>query len=418
MIGTFSDPTWSDLEYASTQPLDLDQVRAIARRRLSVGASSPRDLETAVGLDLMHAFGSWIGGWSWACSEPGGGGPVRAWCCPEHSLTRGEPTIEPAVERIAAAVAEWHAFLGELGDEFRALRQQLENIPVAEATERAAARIITLTIGRTGAEDAWYRTFATILNWFLESFGLKEDVIEDAVEEVASGHFQSWVGPSPEVAHAASQALGAAVANARWSEVDATAAWRSNRHKAFYTFYDDVIRSFRVSVPDGHRSYIDTIDAERDPSRAELMHLVLDLCRESAARDEPLNLALLQAWQSELTGDPTIRTDMAWARGGRVSYGTFHPEKFDANLRQANNRDEPVALRAARVYLDICFFHPFNDGNARTARLALDHVITREGLVLHAAAPLFRLCRSALDVGGARQFVSTVEACLGKKSSC
>jgi hypothetical protein len=46
-------------------------------------------------------------------------------------------------------------------------------------------------------------------------------------------------------------------------------------------------------------------------------------------------------------------------------------------------------VRAARVYLDICFFHPFPDGNARAARLALDHVLTREGLALRVADPAF-----------------------------
>jgi Fic/DOC family len=30
----------------------------------------------------------------------------------------------------------------------------------------------------------------------------------------------------------------------------------------------------------------------------------------------------------------------------------------------------------ARVPFDVCFYHPFPDGNARAARLALDHVLT------------------------------------------
>ncbi|MEU0059386.1 Fic family protein [Streptomyces sp. NPDC006334] len=32
-----------------------------------------------------------------------------------------------------------------------------------------------------------------------------------------------------------------------------------------------------------------------------------------------------------------------------------------------------MAARAARAYLDVAFFHPFTDGNARTALLTLVH---------------------------------------------
>jgi Fic family protein len=52
---------------------------------------------------------------------------------------------------------------------------------------------------------------------------------------------------------------------------------------------------------------------------------------------------------------------------------------------------------AARVYLDVCFFHPFDDGNARAARLALDCVLTRAGLAIHVAEPIFAIPRWADD---------------------
>jgi prophage maintenance system killer protein len=34
------------------------------------------------------------------------------------------------------------------------------------------------------------------------------------------------------------------------------------------------------------------------------------------------------------------------------------------------------------IYLDVCFFHPFDDGNARSAFLAALFVLVREGIVL------------------------------------
>lgn len=59
-------------------------------------------------------------------------------------------------------------------------------------------------------------------------------------------------------------------------------------------------------------------------------------------------------------------------------------------------------MRAARVYLDVCFFHPFDDGNARAARLALDHVLTTAGWALSLAEPVFVIARGAGDRRGAR----------------
>ena len=39
--------------------------------------------------------------------------------------------------------------------------------------------------------------------------------------------------------------------------------------------------------------------------------------------------------------------------------------------------------------MDICFFHPFENANARAARLALEYVLTANGLALVAAEPVF-----------------------------
>lgn len=44
------------------------------------------------------------------------------------------------------------------------------------------------------------------------------------------------------------------------------------------------------------------------------------------------------------------------------------------------------------MYLDVAFFHPFADGNARAALVALVHVLAREGIVPPEAGPeLFAL---------------------------
>ncbi|MGW4913210.1 Fic family protein [Streptomyces sp. NPDC004270] len=52
---------------------------------------------------------------------------------------------------------------------------------------------------------------------------------------------------------------------------------------------------------------------------------------------------------------------------------------FAACLREATDAELPPAARAARAYLDVAFFHPFSDGNARAALLPLLSVYSTAG---------------------------------------
>jgi hypothetical protein len=74
---------------------------------------------------------------------------------------------------------------------------------------------------------------------------------------------------------------------------------------------------------------------------------------------------------------------------------------LDRWLTEATDAHLPVSNRAARVYLDLAFLHPFADGNARAARLAADAVLWRDGLMLRTVRPLFTVWRSPEDVWGA-----------------
>ncbi|MEU9421005.1 Fic family protein [Streptomyces sp. NPDC048272] len=50
-----------------------------------------------------------------------------------------------------------------------------------------------------------------------------------------------------------------------------------------------------------------------------------------------------------------------------------------------------MTARAARAYLDICFFHPFDDGNARSAFLTLIFILAHEGITLDEVSLLRRV---------------------------
>jgi hypothetical protein len=105
-----------------------------------------------------------------------------------------------------------------------------------------------------------------------------------------------------------------------------------------------------------------------------------------------LTLDVLSRWQALILGEPvSLRTTDAYAKGGRERYPAI-PElraTFERCLAQADDGALPLSVRGARLYLDVCFFHPFPDGNARAARLALDQLLARAGRTLLAVEPLF-----------------------------
>jgi hypothetical protein len=128
--------------------------------------------------------------------------------------------------------------------------------------------------------------------------------------------------------------------------------------------------------------------------------------RADAAAEQTLDFGLLARWQRTVLGvaHAPFRSGAALAKGGRERYG-FHRDTsthFEACLVQSQEGDTPVAARAARAYLDVCFFHPFSDGNARSALLTLAFVLGKEGIVLDQVGPLAQLQRPADDPQGAK----------------
>lgn len=114
-----------------------------------------------------------------------------------------------------------------------------------------------------------------------------------------------------------------------------------------------------------------------------------------------------------MLGAPHVafRATEAFAKQGRERYGldSRSEQRFEDCLRDANGARASLSLRAARAYLDVLFFHPFADGNARAATLTLDFILAREGVVLDQVAPLYVISRRADDAAGAQAFVRLLE---------
>ncbi|APR79714.1 Hypothetical protein A7982_05061 [Minicystis rosea] len=413
------DLRWSDID-PTTRAFDPAAARAIAIEhilgacethggRAPASRLEPSVLEESIHRALVGAYGVWMAGWRWSKGEPGDGGPLRAWCCAEDSLCWHDPPhAMRSVGRVTAAVAEWRSFLETLASTFATLRASTSGLSIEEGIERAAASLLPMIVARTSAEDAWYATFGTVLGWYLESAGYDPAGFRDAVGTVIGGRFGSWIVPDDDVAREAYAELGREVGRVARPvppvTSDALAAWIEVRERAFVRPPLSLERD--PVTADDHRRFIDGPERARDPERAARMGAALEACRASALRGESLTFERLAAFQSIVLGkEATFRATDAFAKGGRERYGLDDEteRRFIAALAEADGA-APVAVRAARAYLDVCFFHPFEDGNARAARLALDHVVTRAGLAVAFAEPLFLLSRSANDEQGAADF--------------
>ena len=164
-------------------------------------------------------------------------------------------------------------------------------------------------------------------------------------------------------------------------------------------------------VADGLAAWFDGAVRHRDPDRADRLLAAMALSRAAASRGAPLTPALLDDWQRLVLGVPDLRLRQgdAFAKGGRERYGlTPHTWRdFAAFLHQSADPSVPLAGRAARAYLDIAFFHPYPDGNARLALLALAHILELEGVRLDEVGPL-QTTRYADDPVGALDLAALV----------
>lgn len=401
---------WSDVDPALHE-FDPSIARHVARDMLDgLDVDLPdRLLRDQIGDELarrlFEAYGAWVGGWNWDSN----GGPVRTWG--DSIVAQGERDVRPTIERVVAAVAERRAFLEELATRYRELRNATAGFDLPRQAQYAAARLLAFVVETTEAYDDWYWTFTDLLGWFLESCG-HGSVARDAIATVVSGHFRSWVAPADASSAAVLNGVAHAVGQAQAME-DSLAAWQLVRDDIRMGREDQTVGYVNK---DAHRAFIDSHDRPRDPIRADRMLDALDACRAAAVRGEPLTFDLLASWQQLVLGSPTRptwRTTDAFVERARYAYTPALPPRFDAILAEANST-EPAALRAVRVYLDICFFHPFVDGNARAARLALDHVLTRADLRLQAIEPLITLSRAADDAVGASTMVGMVQRLAGR----
>ncbi|MBE1532779.1 hypothetical protein [Actinomadura algeriensis] len=169
------------------------------------------DWANAMSAALVDRYGRWTIGWRWGHDESEfGGGPVASWCCPPHSVTTPDETLD----RVARSLVEWRAFIEDVAERFA--RFPVRAAPPEDREwmwERAAVHLITRTIDCTGAGDAWYGTCEAVLGWFLAAAGVPAVEAAALVERAIGGRFGSWTAPEPAVVADVGERLAAGLAD-------------------------------------------------------------------------------------------------------------------------------------------------------------------------------------------------------------
>jgi len=142
-----------------------------------------------------------------------------------------------------------------------------------------------------------------------------------------------------------------------------------------------------------------------DRRRQSLLLAAYGDVRCAAATSIGLSAGLTARWNAMIRDLPAagFRRGPAFAKNGRDRYGLHADteQRYESCLSQAADLTTPVAARAARTYLDVAFFHPYDDGNARLAGLVMQFVLLRAGVELDEARPILSIVRRADDPQGA-----------------
>ena len=194
---------------------------------------------------------------------------------------------------------------------------------------------------------------------------------------------------------------------------DDLAAWLAIRQSIDWSLGADV-RGPVAAQRDGAVHFVTTAMHAQDATKAERMLTALTRVRLDARDRLPLTFERLAAWQAlvlDCAEPPPFRREPAFAKGGRERYGVDGetPARLATCLADADTPAIPLAARTARVYLDVLFFHPFADGNARSAGLAAEFVLAKANVRLDQVGPLWLVARYANDRAGALSLVRLVD---------
>lgn len=405
---------WSEIDPRQRVTPNFEDARksAMAALRRKPGRTDTgRDLaERELWFLLWSELGAWSSGWH----DPiGVGGASRIW---EGAASIGDDDDRTA-NRVIAALEDWQGWLVELTEAFEAIAVATRELDEVDAVVHAAAELLPVVLGRTAGQKDWPRTFAKVMSWCVQACGRANEDITELITKAMAGRFESGQAPSSTVAQNVIDelALEVAVRDRPPFTDDALETWWKVRAEAVWGSPSPPDQ--RPTEGDAHRRFIRHSDRRRSGVRADAMTRALVRARWGAKQHLLLDIGLLREWLelALVSSDFSVRSGDVFSKDHGERYG--RPKDLEKRLSRAltDATDErvPTISRAARVYLDLCFLCPFSDGNSRIARLTFDNVLTRDGLGLHDAAPVFTVRRWAHDKGEPWRFQRTLAACVG-----
>ncbi|GAB1689724.1 Fic family protein [Krasilnikovia sp. M28-CT-15] len=178
-----------------------------------------------------------------------------------------------------------------------------------------------------------------------------------------------------------------------WQQVREQVPWR------------DVVPHLQTPVPAARDGFTAHATIGEDRRRQSLLLAAYADARYAARTGADLTPDLTAHWNGMLRGIPAayFRGGPAFAKNGRDRYGLHADtqQRYASCLSEAADQTIPVAARAARAYLDVAFFHPYDDGNARLGGLLLHYLLLRAGVELDEVRPILTTIRRADDPQGA-----------------
>mmetsp|Transcript_29049 Transcript_29049/g.68455 ORF Transcript_29049/g.68455 Transcript_29049/m.68455 type:complete len:536 (+) Transcript_29049:29-1636(+) len=420
-----AEGTWSKLYRSAVQGFEEERLRNSLTEAWpgDFNGHDNRDFENwqkevfeVITQAAVKSEGDWIDYWTFG----------HAACSYGYWYTRPPyETREPSVNLILNDVKRWQKLILDLEPDFAELRSRTAGMALGEHVEVAVASLLrycpdfTTNVHFHVGFEMWYQPFSELVGWYLSSVGFDDVKILEATENAIVG-FNSYSVPR-DAAFLVAKQVGTSLGFA-YTRLDSTSEWLAVRSSLANLEIKHSLSELPLCEKDSHLLFINSVDASRDASRADNLRHALSQCRKDAAAGDALKFAHLQIWQKYLVPSTSYRAAEggvfrkhdAYAKRGRECYpidrGT--EDRFKELLEQANDESKPLALRAARAYLDVCFFHPFDDANSRMARLVFDFILTRAGVVLQTVDPVFLFGKSAKDGVGAVKLVEVVSKLL------
>lgn len=143
-----------------------------------------------------------------------------------------------------------------------------------------------------------------------------------------------------------------------------------------------------------HEAYLREMDTplHRDQERDKAYREALLQVRNLADRQAVLHWNLLKEIQEiVLQQSITFRQGDAYTKLDRYTWFPELESMFCRKIATDGSSEVNSIAKAVRLYLDIIFFHPFPDGNARAARLWFEFILRRDRVNLPSLAALARL---------------------------